>query len=107
MSADDSVFTGAVAKFYETYMVPLIFEPYAEPVVRRALVPGVSDVLEIARTGDRAYCHGTPPRDEIEARGDLDRATTVAELALIERFGTGPVDGKIQAHIVTVVNNAL
>ena len=49
-----------------------------------------------------AYCHGTPLRDEIEARGDLDRATAAAERALAEQFGTGAVDGKIQAHIVTV-----
>ncbi|WP_330180922.1 methyltransferase domain-containing protein [Nocardia sp. NBC_01503] len=271
MSADDSVFTGAVAKFYETYMVPLIFEPYAEPAVRRALAPDVADVLEIAagtgvvtralalasdervrivatdlnqamldqaaaigtarpvrwrqadamrlpfadasfdavvcqfgamffpdrvtafaqarrvlRPGGRfvfstwdriednefadtvtaamasvfpsdpprflartphgchdiseitrdlaqagfgtspridtvtarsradsartpavAYCHGTPLRDEIEARGDLDQATSAAEQALTERFGSGPVDGRIQAHIVTVVNTPL
>ncbi|MRH90185.1 methyltransferase domain-containing protein [Nocardia sp. SYP-A9097] len=51
-----------------------------------------------------AYCHGTPLRDEIEARGDLDAATAVAEQALAQQFGSGAVDGKIQAHIVTVVN---
>lgn len=49
-----------------------------------------------------AYCHGTPLRDEIEARGDLDLATAAAERALAEQFGTAAVDGKIQAHIVTV-----
>lgn len=270
MSADDSVFTGAVAKFYETYMVPLIFEPYAAAMVRQVMSPDISDVLEIAagtgvvtralaaglddrvsivatdlnqamldqaaaigtarpvewrqadalrlpfadasfdavlcqfgamffpdkaiafaqarrvlRPGGRfvfstwdriaenefadtvttalasvfpadpprflvrtphgyhdpsaitldlaragfttppqistitarsraesphvpaiAYCHGTPLRDEIEARGDLDHATAAAERALAQRFGTGAVDGKIQAHIITVVNPA-
>ncbi|MEV6067251.1 class I SAM-dependent methyltransferase [Nocardia sp. NPDC052001] len=265
MSADDSVFTGVVAKFYETYLVPLIFEPYALPAVRLLSAPDISEVLEIAagtgvvtralarelaagtaivatdlnqamldqaaaigtarpvrwqradaqalpfpdasfdavvcqfgamffpdRTGayaearrvlrpggqfvfstwDRievnefadtvitamasifpedpprflartphgyheisaitadlaragftdprigtvtarsraesaripalAYCHGTPLRDEIEARGELDVATAAAERALTERFGTGVVDGMIRAHLISV-----
>ena len=51
-----------------------------------------------------AYCQGTPLRSEIEARGPdrLLDATAVAEAALAARFGTGPVDGKIQALVVTV-----
>jgi ubiquinone/menaquinone biosynthesis C-methylase UbiE len=51
-----------------------------------------------------AYCQGTPLRSEIEARGAdrLGEATDVAATALAARFGRGPVDGKIQAHIVTV-----
>lgn len=51
-----------------------------------------------------AYCEGTPLRNEIEARdaSRLSEATDVAARAIAERFGTGAVDGKIQAHIVTV-----
>jgi SAM-dependent methyltransferase len=51
-----------------------------------------------------AYCQGTPLRGEIEARdaSRLGEATDVAAKAIAERFGSGPVDGKIQAHIVTV-----
>jgi ubiquinone/menaquinone biosynthesis C-methylase UbiE len=51
-----------------------------------------------------AYCQGTPLRSEIEARGAnrLGEATDVASAAIAERFGRGSVDGKIQAHIVTV-----
>ena len=47
------------------------------------------------------YCQGTPLRNEIEARGAdrLDEATDFATAAIAARFGTGPVDGKIQAHI--------
>jgi SAM-dependent methyltransferase len=48
------------------------------------------------------YCQGTPLRDEIESRGRSGEATVVAAEALAERFGAGEVDGKIQAHIVTV-----
>ena len=52
-----------------------------------------------------AYCQGTPLRGEIQARSgaSLSEATKVAEAALAARFGDGPVDGKIQAHIVSIV----
>ena len=51
-----------------------------------------------------AYCQGTPLRNEIEARDKsrLGEATDIAAEAIAERFGLGPVDGKIQAHVVTV-----
>jgi SAM-dependent methyltransferase len=51
-----------------------------------------------------AYCEGTPLRSEIEARDAtrLVEATQAATAAIAERFGAGAVDGKIQAHIVSV-----
>ena len=51
-----------------------------------------------------AYCQGTPLRNEIEARdpAGLGRATDVAATAVARRFGEGPVDGGIQAHVVAV-----
>jgi hypothetical protein len=51
-----------------------------------------------------AYCQGTPLRNEIEARDParLDEATAVAERELARRFGNGPLEGRIQAHIVSV-----
>lgn len=57
-----------------------------------------------ARTVAIAYCQGTPLRTEIEARDPerLAEATEAAERALSRRFGSGPVDGKIQAHVVMV-----
>lgn len=57
-----------------------------------------------AREAAIAYCQGTPLRNEIEALDAtrLDQATEVAAEALATRFGRGNVDGKIQAHIVTV-----
>jgi SAM-dependent methyltransferase len=51
-----------------------------------------------------AYCQGTPLRNEIEAR-DANRladATDLAANAIAKQFGSGTVDGKIQAHIVAV-----
>ena len=51
-----------------------------------------------------AYCQGTPLRNEIEARdaARLDLATDLAAEAIARRFGRGAVDGKIQAHIVSI-----
>ena len=52
----------------------------------------------------RAYCGGTPLRGEIETRepGSLERATQAAEAELVRRFGDGPVEGRIEALVVTV-----
>ena len=57
-----------------------------------------------ARVAAIAYCQGTPLRSEIEARGQsrLGEATDTAAGAIAQRFGPGPVDGKIQAHIVSI-----
>jgi len=49
------------------------------------------------------FCQGTPLRNEIDARDPsrLAEATDAAAAAIAARFGTGPVDGKIQAIIFT------
>ena len=51
-----------------------------------------------------AYCQGTPLRNEIEARdaARLGEATDIAAQAIARRFGRDAVDGKIQAHIVSI-----
>jgi len=53
-----------------------------------------------------AYCQGTPLRSEIEARdaSSLEKATNVATDALAQRFGNGPIDGLIRAHVFTATN---
>ena len=55
-----------------------------------------------ARDVATAYCHGTPLRNEIEARdaSKLALATDRATEAITSRHGTGPVVGKIQAHVI-------
>lgn len=52
-----------------------------------------------------AYCQGTPLRNEIEARDSsrLDDATQKSAEALARRFGTGPIEGRIRAHVITAV----
>jgi ubiquinone/menaquinone biosynthesis C-methylase UbiE len=48
LPASDKQFSGSIAKLYEQYFVPLIFEPYAEDLVRRLAPPPATAVLEIA-----------------------------------------------------------
>jgi ubiquinone/menaquinone biosynthesis C-methylase UbiE len=49
------------------------------------------------------FCQGTPLRNEIEARdaNRLDEATEAAAGRISARFGNGPVDGMMQAHVFT------
>jgi hypothetical protein len=48
-----------------------------------------------------AYCQGTPVRNEIETRdaSRLEEATRRAAEWLARRFGSGPIEGLIQAHV--------
>ena len=52
-----------------------------------------------------AYCQGSPLRNEIEARdaSRLEEATSRAADAIAQRFGSGAVDGRIQALMVSAV----
>jgi ubiquinone/menaquinone biosynthesis C-methylase UbiE len=68
----------------------------AETVTRRSRAP-------TCREPAIGFCQGTPLRNEIEARGAdrLNEATDAAAARISAVFGTGPVDGKIQAHVIT------
>ena len=50
-----------------------------------------------------AFCQGTPMRGEIEARGapSLETATQKSAEALARRFGNGPIEGRIQALVIS------
>jgi len=71
---------------------------------------GFEDVtIETVRQRSRAgspreaaigLCQGTPLRAEIEARGDLQRATEAAEEALASALGPGPIDQPMSAHVI-------
>jgi SAM-dependent methyltransferase len=67
-----------------------------EPIAHRSRAPS-------PREAAIGLCQGTPLRNEIEARDPsrLDAATDAAEAALAARFGPGPIDGKIQALVIT------
>ena len=50
-----------------------------------------------------AFCRGTPLRTEIESRDAtrLEEATAASAAALSQRFGPGPIEGRMQAHVIT------
>jgi SAM-dependent methyltransferase len=52
-----------------------------------------------------AYCQGTPLRNELEARDAprLEELTNKAAAAIARQFGSGKVEGRIQAHVVSTV----
>lgn len=58
-----------------------------------------------ARDAAIAFCQGTPLRNEIEARSPsgLEAATEHVAQALMQRFGSGAIEGRINAHIVAAV----
>jgi SAM-dependent methyltransferase len=47
-TANDHLFAGSIPKLYDTYMVPLIFAPYAVDLVDRLSARPMTQVLEIA-----------------------------------------------------------
>lgn len=56
-----------------------------------------------ANEAAKAYCLGTPLRLQIEKRdaSRLEEATQRAAEALARRFGSGPIEGRIRAHVIT------
>jgi SAM-dependent methyltransferase len=72
---------------------------FASPVITTI---AARSVAASPRIPSIAYCHGTPLRHEIDSHGPgrLDEATDRATQAIASRFGNGPVDGKIQAHVI-------
>lgn len=87
---------------------------FDEEEIRQDLALGGFDAVEIEPLETRsraalaaepaiAYCHGTPLRDEIEARDPsrVGEAAEVATAAIQRRFGETEVDGKIRGYVVT------
>ncbi|WP_210505688.1 class I SAM-dependent methyltransferase [Naasia sp. SYSU D00057] len=55
-----------------------------------------------ARQAAEGICQGTPLRLQLEARGaDLEAVTASAAAAVAERFGSGPIVGRMQALVVS------
>jgi ubiquinone/menaquinone biosynthesis C-methylase UbiE len=90
-SHTDKVFTGAIPKLYETYLVPLIFEPYARDLANRLASRPLARVLEIAAgTGvvTRALASELPENVSIVAtdlnQAMLDQASALATSRRVE-----------------------
>ncbi len=111
MSDIDKVFNGSIPMLYDTYLVPLIFEPYATDLAQRLHAMSVSHVLEIAAgTGvvTRALASTLPESVSIVAtdlnQAMLDRASAVGTLRPVEwrqadamqlPFGDGEFDAVV------------
>jgi ubiquinone/menaquinone biosynthesis C-methylase UbiE len=71
------------------------------------LVDAVDDRSRASSPRDPAiaYCQGTPLRNEIEARdaSRLEDATKQAAEALAHRFGSGAIEGRIRACVITAI----
>ena len=61
MLETDRVFAGSIPENYDRYMVPLIFEPYAADIARRAASLSPSAVLETA-AGSGVVTRALAPR---------------------------------------------
>src|SRR5688572_3462352 len=48
VSDSDKLFAGSIPEIYDEYLVPLIFEPYAEDLAARLISRPVANVLELA-----------------------------------------------------------
>jgi ubiquinone/menaquinone biosynthesis C-methylase UbiE len=66
---------------------------------------GTTSKASSPRDAAIAFCQGTPLRNDIEARdaARLEEATQAAAEALAGRFGRGPIEGRISAHVVTAI----
>jgi SAM-dependent methyltransferase len=87
----DKVFAGSIPKLYDTYLVPLIFEPFAADLVNRLSPRTPSRVLEIAAgTGvvTRALASGLSESVSIVAtdlnQAMLDHASSVGTKRAVE-----------------------
>ncbi len=80
----------------------------ADALKQRGFSASSSDTVEkrgrapSARDPAIGFCQGSPLRMEIEARDKsrLEEATDAAAEAVATRFGRGPIDSKIQAHVI-------
>lgn len=67
MLANDKVFAGSIPDIYDTYLVPLIFEAFAEDMATRVTAQPVRDVLETA-AGSGVVTRALAPKLVADAR---------------------------------------
>ena len=76
MTENDKVFAGSIPEFYDAYLVPLIFEAYANDLARRAAMPAPASILEFA-AGSGVVTHALASRLPADCRymvTDLNQA---------------------------------
>jgi ubiquinone/menaquinone biosynthesis C-methylase UbiE len=98
------------------FLARVVFGHHDREVLTRALADGgftaapqVDTIAARSRASSPriaafAWCQGTPLRGEIEARdaSRLEEATDAVAASIAKHFGSGAVDGKIQAVVFTV-----
>lgn len=67
MSATDKAFVGSIPEIYDTYLVPLVFEPYAADLAKRVVATRPKAVLETA-AGSGVVPRALAPLLESDAR---------------------------------------
>ena len=67
MTESDKVFTGSIPQIYDTFLVPLIFEAYADDIAERIAALGPRMVLETA-AGTGVVTRALAPRLAADAR---------------------------------------
>lgn len=73
MTDSDKIFAGSIPEIYDTYLVPLIFETFADDIAKRVVALGPATVLEIAAGS------GVVTR-ALAARLDSEASYTVTDL---------------------------
>ena len=95
----DTVFAGGIPAFYERYMVPLIFAPYAKDIAARVAARRPTTVLEVAAgTGvvTRELARALPMTTTIVA--------TDLNAAMIEHAATIPIDRPVQWRVADAMS---
>jgi SAM-dependent methyltransferase len=71
-------------------------------------IDAVNEISRASSPSDPAiaYCQGTPLRNEIEAQdaSRLEEATKHTAEALALRFGSGRIEGRIRAFVITAIS---
>lgn len=67
MTSGDRVFDGSIPEIYDEYLVPLIFEEYADDIAARVASTNPDSVLEIA-AGSGVVTRALAPRLSATAR---------------------------------------
>lgn len=89
MTQADAMFAGSIPALYDRYLVPMLFEPYAQDLASRAAQTGARDILEIA-----AGTGAVTARLAEAVTGTRITATDLNQAMLdvaAERIGTHPV----------------
>ena len=88
MEHSDKVFAGSIPALYDEYLVPLIFQPYADDLARRLKARRMSKLLEIA-AGTGSLSAGEAVLTLVATAPDRASLTVIQDVLgrHLERFG--------------------